>query len=729
MNIILSFPATGQPNSTTIPIGTAGTLVLELTCPRPLRLWLGGRLVLDESLYWRRFERELRAAVVLPVEAGNLELRIEVGPRPRHPESVDRDCPSRNRQRILAAVAQRLPDQLTATATLHPGVIAPALSLNFLPAQHHHAGITWQHILARPVRGGGELPSTKLYSPADEPLPAIALQTSVEPRHGIEDTSDKEHAAGLRRFHVPIAAPGNEPAPVRGFGVEQRVEPYREITRNLSLIVEGPNGRVPVTLPAFESLGRLAPQREYQPVVWPAAEALRAGVPEPILPAEWQSFRQSYDAAWEMLRRLVRTASPTSGLPNDYISTGTNFPLYQFMWDTSFAAMCVAYGWRVMNPCASLNVLYATQFDGGYIHRELDVRDSTPVLYEPDFSPNPPLLVVAEWQIARLTGNVQRLRQVYPALRAWHTWLQHNRQLPDGTYWTTGLANGLDNSPSLGDGYPDLTAQMAHAAEILAEIATVLGHPADAEEFRRKHTAIGRALNDRLWSETMQIYSTSLPGGGHNPNKVVTAFWPLWAGIVPAERVPALARHLKDPMSFWRHHPLPSLAADSPAFKPEGAYWLGSVWSPTSYAAIKGFDRAGRHDLAVEATIRHLTCVTETLQATGALWENYGSEASVPGSQSAPHYCWSALGPIALLLEVLIGIEADALHDTILWSPPDGKRIGVKNFTLGPATISLLQASNKVEVETDRSFTLKFVRAGQTQRWACPMGRSCFSVG
>ena len=34
-----------------------GVMVLTVGSPRPLRLWLGDRLLLDEDLWWRRYER------------------------------------------------------------------------------------------------------------------------------------------------------------------------------------------------------------------------------------------------------------------------------------------------------------------------------------------------------------------------------------------------------------------------------------------------------------------------------------------------------------------------------------------------------------------------------------------------------------------------------------------------------------------------------------------------
>ena len=102
---------------------------------------------------------------------------------------------------------------------------------------------------------------------------------------------------------------------------------------------------------------------------------------------------------------------------------------------------------------------------------------------------------------------------------------------------------------------------------------------------------------------------------------------------------------------------MPDGAADSPHFVPAGDYWLGSTWAPTNYAAIKGFARAGRLDVAREAALRHIECMHEVLESTGCIWENYCSERSAPGSWSGPDYCWSSLGPIALLLEVVLGLE------------------------------------------------------------------------
>ena len=250
----------------------------------------------------------------------------------------------------------------------------------------------------------------------EEPTEPLFLRSSVLPQAAIEGTSEAERAAGLRRFYVPVASDLDQPQPLRATGAEKRIEPVIEVARMLTLSVEGPGGSVELPMPAFESLGRLAPRREYAAVQFPTFDAVRDKLPQPVLPPELQRFEKTYYEAWRMLLSLVRDVRPESGLPNAYVATAAKgFLVHQFVWDSSFTAMATAYGWRVLPAYATLDLLYSRQFDGGYLHREHDVRDGLPAACEPDFSPNPPITSVAEWAIASLTGDRLRLARVYPA--------------------------------------------------------------------------------------------------------------------------------------------------------------------------------------------------------------------------------------------------------------------------------------------------------------------------
>jgi glycogen debranching enzyme len=695
-------------------LSATGLAVFEIVSPRPIRLWLGGTLVLDEELDWRSYQREVRATILFPCVQGSLDMHCEVGDRPTHHFVVDQFSPSRNLAHVLSELQRLQPDVLSVTGRVIPGEAQRRFpfSLRFLPTQFQQHGTLWQRVLVR--------------LPAEQAEAPLNLHSEIAPEQCREDTTTLDRQRGQRCWYVPVASSRDDLPPLRTPGPETRLEPVVEVVSATKLTVEYASSSVEMTLPIYEALGRLAPQQEYQTLAWPTFDQARALLPEPLLPSHLAHLVPLYEDAWKMLRRLVKDPALTSGLPGSYVSNGSNFSDHLFVWDTTFTTLCLAYGYRAFPAWSSLNVLYSRQFDGGYIHREHNVHDGLPALFEPDFSPNPPLMSVAEWRLASVTGKTKRLARVYPVLCRYHQWLQANRRLSNGTYWTTGLASGLDNAPSLGDGYPCLTAQMAQDAETLSKIARLLGKEEEALAWEKEYVQIGKALNEALWDESAHIYATSLPGGGYNPNKIVTAFWPLWAGIVPAERVEDLLGHIQDPHSFWRHHPLPSLAADSPFFRPEGEYWLGSTWAPTNYAAIKGLQRAGKQDLAYTLAAKHLQRVFEVWSRTGKFWENYSSEQSTPGNNSAPDYSWSALGPIALLLEVMIGLEPDALQHTLRWQPKEGEQVGVKNFSLGSATISLLQRPRAdgcwIEVMTDAFFHLELVHQGKLQRIACLPG-------
>ena len=687
----------------------AGSLLLDLRSPRPLRVWIDGILVLDEDLFWRSFQRQLFATIVLPIQAGQTPLRVEIGDRPRHPAFVDQSCSSPGRAATMVAVAARFPDQI-AVRVQSGDARAGAFTCRFLPQQHVADDMLWQHVLVRPLSAAIAPPSTAHASPADRPRSVPTLIAPLGVARPAPRAAEERH--GIVRYHVPIAAMSALPEPLRSAGArEERAEPAQEITGYAKLSIEMAGSDAEIEMPLFEALGRKAPHRPYRQLNWPDAAHLRAHAPTPVLPADLAPLIATYDAAWSMLASLTTEAAPDSGLPNGFLTTGSNFTHWQFVWDTAFSTFCTRYAHCVFPATASLDVLYSRQFDGGYIHRQHDVRDGSPALFEPDFSPNPPLLSTAELGIARLTGDVARLHRVYPLLVDHHRWLVANRRNDDGSFWTSSLASGCDNAPSLARGYPDLTAQMVQDAESLADIAALIGRAEEAAQWQVDRSSMAAILNDLLWNEASGFYCGRRDDGTHLSELIVSGFWPLWAGVVAPDRVARLREHLLDEARFARPHPIPSLAANASGFRAEGRYWVGSVWPPTNYATIAGLWRSGERDLARRLSLAHIEQIEQVRLTTGKIWENYSSEAPRPGSPAGPDFVWSALGPIALLLEIVIGLEPDALARTITWHlPVAAGEIGVKDYAIGTNIVSLIyrSAADKrwIEVDSDGPLTL-----------------------
>ena len=131
---------------------------------------------------------------------------------------------------------------------------------------------------------------------------------------------------------------------------------------------------------------------------------------------------------------------------------------------------------------------------------------------------------------------------------------------------------------------------------------------------------------------------------------------------------------------------------------------------------------------ARETALHHLRCMAEVLADTGSLWENYCAESSTRGSWSASDYSWSALGPIALLFEVVMGLEPRAGERRLRFTPPVGTAIGVKRYPLGPCMVDIRQEAeaggDRMIVETDYRFTLEAARNGDVRTVDCPRGKT-----
>lgn len=718
----VSLDAEGPVLAGTLSLPDEGAAVIfRLASARPLRLWLDGLLVLDADLSWRNFQRTIEAHVVVPRLSGRgIDVRIEVGERPSHPPSLDVEAPSLHRRETLQALSEAILDAFEFHLTLAPEPL-PAMTLRYHPTQFRSDGWMWQVVEFLGLPDTTHRPSTQsdqrpwawpaALSPGAPVSRPITLNPSPEPS----------------QIAIPVWPLEAWPSPLRSAVQETRPEPALETTGELPVTVAWKGAETALSIPVYEGLGR-----NFAGVISPLSEAPSPRRhPRVTLDDHRRPLLALYEGAWDMIERLIRPGDYRSGLPGPYVATGSNFPHHQFVWDTAFTAMAIRFGWPEFPVESSLDLIYSRQFDGGYIHREHDVHTGLPVSYEPDFSPNPPLLAEAEWRLVSVTGHLNRLRQVYPVLRDYHAWLIHNRRRANGTYWTTGLASGLDNTFSYGEGYVCLTAQMIQDAEVLARICAVLGYQDEESGWLQEVAATKDALNHYLWDPDQQIYTSSTAGGGHNPNKVVTAFWPLWANAVPEDRLPALLSHLQDP-GFNRHHPVPSLAADSPHFEPAGGYWRGSVWSPTNFAVIQGLLRTGQRSMASAFTVKHLEAVARVYQHTGRLWENYSSEADEPGNQSAPDYAWSALGPIALFIEVLLGIVPDAIHQTVWWDPTIREMMAIEALTIGSTTLNIRQwpVGDRWEilVESDGPITLKRRHRDQWVSWNIRPGTQRFHL-
>jgi glycogen debranching enzyme len=440
--------------------------------------------------------------------------------------------------------------------------------------------------------------------------------------------------------------------------------------------------------------------------------------PRPYLPNH-REFERLYWYAWGIGKQQIRHGTPENGFAATYADAAFNGNLFQ--WDTCLIAFFARYSPASMPIAAALDSLYAKQEPNGAICREY--RHENGAALWPHGSGdyiNPPLFAWAEWGLYQHTADAERLRTVLPVLVRYYQWMARYYRDERGLYWISSMGSGMDNSPRFAAAWVDISCQQALAARCLATIAAELNDQPLAEQFRNEHQSLSQLINTHMWDAQAGIY-WDLDGKGMPTRSLTVApFWALLAEVASPAQARQLAQHLSNPRTFWRHHPWPTLAAGEELYVAHGDYWRGAVWAPTNYVIAAGLARYGLYDLARAAVLRHLGAMARVYSETGTIWENYRPDDDGPGTPARPEFVgWSGLGPIAMLLEHLVGIEINAPARLITWRVVEPGAHGIDRLQVGTALANLhITADGAIEAESTEPLTLRVIRGGREENIA-----------
>lgn len=450
----------------------------------------------------------------------------------------------------------------------------------------------------------------------------------------------------------------------------------------------------PPRYPAAENPFRF---REYRPVTVPTYDP--KNLPEVIADdhPEWTAMANK---AWQLAFKNLRQPEQTSDFIANFIDPAFN--ANTFMWDSCFMSMFGRYARREFDFMGTLDNFYAKQHDDGFICREINTFSGKDLFQSHDpRSTGPNLLAWTEWLDYQYSQNMDRLRDVFPVLIAYHRWWKDWRTHPDGSYWTSGWASGMDNQTRVPHSeyhhrhyvWIDAMMQQALNCSVLLNIANVIGRDEFNSELSSEYEHLKSYINTRMWDEKTGFYYDVAPDKTLSHTKSIAAYWGLVSDVVPHERAARMVEHLTDPKSFNRPHRVPTQAYDALVYDPYGGYWLGGVWSPTNYMVLQGLTQRGYDDLAFEIANNHVTNVAAIFQDTGTLWENYAPEHLQAGKPAAKDFVgWTGISAINVPIEYLIGLRANAHR--LIWNIRLTERHGVLRY--------LVNASNSIDMLCER---------------------------
>ena len=196
--------------------------------------------------------------------------------------------------------------------------------------------------------------------------------------------------------------------------------------------------------------------------------------------------------------------------------------------------------------------------------------------------------------------------------------------------------------------------------------------------------------------------------------KHVHMFWPLMAELTPPDRLPGIIAELKNPASFNRSSGIPSLSADSKGYNAEnGQYWKGAVWPPTQCMVQEGLVASGQQDFLREIAEKYYDACLKAYRDQGTITENLAPDKPV-GFGARDFVGWGGIGPVANLIEHILGFDINAPAHTITWRISRLERHGLEHLQLGGFKADMICEARSspgdachITVNSGSSFVLK----------------------
>ena len=476
-------------------------------------------------------------------------------------------------------------------------------------------------------------------------------------------------------------------------------------------------------------------------------------LPRPIYD-ERPEFVDLYYKAWELAYERIDTLA---GLPAPIYMDEAHMSSRIWIWDTCLMAHFCKYCPSVFPGIESLDNFYGVMLADqnsplpqvvGNIWCGKNYGKIVP--FKIHHADNPPLFAWTEYAYALQTGDRARLEKVYienQYLQRWFALFDSFaptaprpygssqkvalKKFDEGYAWN-GCSSGMDNTPRgrTATGYsrencpdnPDLRwvdaiSFQGLSALYMSRIAELLGRTGDAKDWKDCHHKMCEKLNELYWDEEDSFYYDILSDGNKCKVKTIASWWPLLAEMAPRSRADKMIGHLRDTNEFGGFVATPSLSRSDADFIADGGYWRGSVWLPTTYMALKTVDLVGEYDFAREMAYQLINHMWRTYAdyEPHTIWECYSPTEYLPARNKKSEivrndFCgWSALGPISIFLEDLIGIkEANAFTNTLVCDfekNPKG-RVGVENYRFGDVVCSIVATKSRVLVTSNLPFTL-----------------------
>lgn len=456
-------------------------------------------------------------------------------------------------------------------------------------------------------------------------------------------------------------------------------------------------------------------------------EKAEAGIPTPVFDAR-PEYVDFYRTAWEQAKAHIK------------YQPGLVQPLYMdegfrdeaiWIWDSEFMVLFCKYAPKVFPGIQTLDNFYYT----------LHENAGSPLsVWHPD---NPPFFAWVENDYYKFTGDKAHIKELISEKQFLQKHFELFNTMKPGTEFPFPICNigiaveykgigynwnswqsGMDNTPRKREMplfWVDAISQQALSALYISRLARVAGNKVVEQEYKERYEELKEKVNKYYWDDEDGCYYDIREGDLSRTHILTPAsFWPMLAEIPSQEQAEAMVKFALQDNKLGGAVPWTSVARDDVDFDPDGNYWRGSMWLPTAYMGIRALEKYGffeQADSTAEVILEHMW-QTYSQYEPHTIWECYNPTKPEPASKVTSastrvksvkaDFCgWSALGPISLFIENVLGFyDVDAPTATVRWNLHQNCRHGIEKLSFGNTVTDILYEDGVVTVRANRPYTL-----------------------
>ena len=282
--------------------------------------------------------------------------------------------------------------------------------------------------------------------------------------------------------------------------------------------------------------------------------------------------------------------------------------------------------------------------------------------------------IATVWEYAKLTGDLDLCRGLYPSLkRLWEAFLHHDK---DGDYWPEGMTFPHISQASGADEMISAAVRMVWATRAMGGIASVLGNEMDAEKFQYLADTLRARFNAEWWSGEKSCWAVGMRNLPSGDEQVFLPDFHYGSVNYPARyKVADHNKGVKALATVWED------AVDSldGFHSPAVTAWQSANMAIACY-------RLQRPSLGIKLLRRIAKNPVQLEKMLGAFSTVNPYPSQPARNDNKLMYNWGA-GPFLEAIVVgLLGIEANAFDYTVHFNPQiplEWEQVSLHNFRMG----------------------------------------------